>query len=155
MNKIKLLQIKEYIMNEPMTSKIYIGTDSTTRKKNNAWVADFYTVVVIHKNGRNGCKIFGETTTEMDYNYNKKKPTYRLMQEVYKASEIYLELAEVIGEREVEIHLDLNPNKKYASSLVIEQAIGYIKGTCNVVPMVKPEAFAASYAADRLGRAAL
>jgi predicted RNase H-related nuclease YkuK (DUF458 family) len=74
------------------------------------------------------------------------------MQEVYKASETYLQLAEVIGDREVQIHLDLNPNKKYASSVVIEQAIGYIKGTCNVIPMVKPEAFAASYAADRLGR---
>jgi predicted RNase H-related nuclease YkuK (DUF458 family) len=33
---------------------------------------------------------------------------------------------------------------------VIQQAVGYIKGTCNVIPMVKPNAFAASYAADRL-----
>ena len=32
---------------------------------------------------------------------------------------------------------------------VVAQAIGYIRGTCNVIPMVKPEAFAASYAADR------
>lgn len=155
MKKLNLLKIKEYIMNEPMSSKIYIGTDSTTRKKNGEWVADFYTVVVIHKNGCNGCKIFGDISSEKDYNYNKKKPTFRLMQEVYKASEVYLALADVIGDREVEIHLDLNPNKKYASSLVIEQAIGYIRGTCNVIPMVKPEAFAASYAADRLGRAAL
>ena len=155
MKKINLIKIKEYIENEPITSKIYIGTDSTTRKRNGTWVADFYTVVVIHKNGHNGCKIFGEITSEKDFNYNKKKPTFRLMQEVYKASETYLELADVIGDREVEIHLDLNPNKKYASSLVIEQAIGYIKGTCNVIPLVYPEAFAASYAADRLGRAAL
>jgi predicted RNase H-related nuclease YkuK (DUF458 family) len=33
---------------------------------------------------------------------------------------------------------------------VIQEAIGYIRGTCNVIPLVKPEAFAASYAADRL-----
>jgi predicted RNase H-related nuclease YkuK (DUF458 family) len=32
---------------------------------------------------------------------------------------------------------------------VINEAIGYIRGTCNVIPMVKPRAFAASYAADR------
>jgi len=153
MKKILLQQIKDYIAKEPLTSKIYIGTDSTTRKlKSGTWQASFYTVVVIHKNGRNGCKIFGETTKEVDYNFNKKKPTFRLMQEVYKASETYLELADVIGEREVEIHLDLNPDKKYASSLVIDQAIGYIRGTCNVIPLVKPEAFAASYCADRLGR---
>jgi hypothetical protein len=33
---------------------------------------------------------------------------------------------------------------------VLSQAIGYIKGTCNVIPLVKPQAFAASYCADRL-----
>jgi predicted RNase H-related nuclease YkuK (DUF458 family) len=38
----------------------------------------------------------------------------------------------------------------HASSCVVQQAIGYIRGTCNVIPMVKPQAFAASYAADRL-----
>jgi predicted RNase H-related nuclease YkuK (DUF458 family) len=32
---------------------------------------------------------------------------------------------------------------------VISQAVGYIKGVCNVIPFVKPDAFAASYAADR------
>lgn len=142
-------------MNEPQESKIYIGTDSTTHKtKDGSWIATFYTVVVIHKNGKNGCKIFGEVETEKDYNYNKKKPTFRLMQEVYKASACYLKLADVIGSRDCEIHLDLNPSKKYASSLVINEAIAYIRGTCNIIPMVKPDAFAASYAADRIGRVA-
>jgi len=45
--------------------------------------------------------------------------------------------------------LDINPDEQYGSSCVISQAVGYIKGTCNVIPFVKPEAFAASYAADR------
>jgi predicted RNase H-related nuclease YkuK (DUF458 family) len=31
----------------------------------------------------------------------------------------------------------------------MNEAIGYIRGTCNVIPMIKPKAFAASYAADR------
>jgi predicted RNase H-related nuclease YkuK (DUF458 family) len=55
-----------------------------------------------------------------------------------------------LEDRYVEVHLDINPDEKYGSSCVVQQAIGYIKGTCNVVPMVKPRAFAASYAADRL-----
>jgi predicted RNase H-related nuclease YkuK (DUF458 family) len=50
----------------------------------------------------------------------------------------------------VEVHLDINPDEQHGSSCVISQAVGYIKGTCNVVPFVKPQAFAASYAADRL-----
>ena len=36
--------------------------------------------------------------------------------------------------------------------LKLQQAIGYIKGTCNVTPMVKPDAPAASFCADRLKR---
>ncbi len=152
MKEITLEKIRNFIDKEPLESRIYIGVDSTVRKKHGKWFADFYTVVVIHKNGCNGCKIFGEIETEQDFSPNKKKPTYRLMQEVFKASSAYLELADVIGDRQFEIHLDINPDKKYASNLIIEQAIGYIRGTCNVIPMVKPDAFAASYCADRLGR---
>ena len=63
---------------------------------------------------------------------------------------MYMDLAEAIGDRHCEVHLDINPNILYASSAVVQQAIGYIRGTCNVTPMIKPEAFAASYAADRL-----
>ena len=45
--------------------------------------------------------------------------------------------------------LDINPDEIHGSSCVVQQAIGYIRGTCNVVPLVKPQAFAASYCADR------
>jgi hypothetical protein len=72
------------------------------------------------------------------------------MNEAYKVAELYHKIVDVIGEKEVQIHLDINPDVRYNSSIVIQQAVGYIKGTCNVVPMVKPNAFAASYAADRL-----
>ena len=60
---------------------------------------------------------------------------------------------EVLEGRDVEVHLDINPDEQYGSSCVIQQAVGYIKGVCNVIPMVKPDAFAASYAADRLKHA--
>ena len=53
-------------------------------------------------------------------------------------------------DRHVEVHLDINPNELFGSSCVVQQAIGYIRGTCNLTPQVKPNAFAASYAADRL-----
>ena len=72
------------------------------------------------------------------------------MNEVYKVSEMFQKLAEVLEDRYVEVHLDINPDEMYGSSCVVQQAIGYIRGTCNVIPLVKPRAFAASYAADRL-----
>ena len=72
------------------------------------------------------------------------------MNEVYKVAELYQKLADVIGDREVQIHLDINPSETYNSSIVIQQAVGYIRGVCHLEPKVKPQAFAASYAADRL-----
>jgi predicted RNase H-related nuclease YkuK (DUF458 family) len=71
------------------------------------------------------------------------------MNEFYKVSEMFQKLAEVLEDRYVEVHLDINPDEMYGSSCVVQQAIGYIRGTCNVIPLVKPRAFAASYAADR------
>jgi len=74
----------------------------------------------------------------------------RLMNETFKIADLYMKLSEVLEDRHVEIHLDINPDEHYGSSCVINEATGYIRGMCNVVPMVKPHAFAASYAADRL-----
>ncbi len=150
MNFNQLQEIKNFIIAQSPTTKIYIGCDSEAYKRKGQNMADYYLVVVVHINGRNGCKIFGDKITEKDYSIDKRKPTYRLMNEVYKASNLYLELAEAIGDREVEIHLDLNPDKRYASNLVLEQAIGYIKGTCNVIPLVKPESWVATHVADRM-----
>jgi predicted RNase H-related nuclease YkuK (DUF458 family) len=72
------------------------------------------------------------------------------MNEVYKVSQLYMDLAEAIGDRHSEVHLDINPNIIHGSSCVVQQAIGYVRGVCNITPRVKPDAFAASYAADRL-----
>lgn len=154
MKKFNFGEIKEFIDQQSDASRIYIGCDSVSYKRKGKWFADYYKVVVVHIDGSRGCKIFGEVTTEVDYNTNKKKPTYRLMNECYKVAELYLTLADLTG-RDIEVHLDLNPKKKYASNLIVEQAIGYIRGTCNVIPLVKPNAFAASYAADRLLRVKL
>ena len=70
------------------------------------------------------------------------------MTEVYKVSQLYLELSALIA-NDIDVHLDINPDENFGSSCVISEAVGYIRGTCNVIPFVKPEAFAASYAADR------
>lgn len=150
MDDLKLQQIKDYISAASDSSKVYIGCDSEMFIKNKQRYATFYTVVVIHINQRNGCKIFGDKSIEIDYGKNRKKPSYRLMQEVYKASAMYLSIADVLGDKEVEIHLDINTERRHASSVILEQAIGYVKGTCNIIPMVKPNSWAASHAADRL-----
>jgi len=150
MKKIDFQEVKAFIEKQSPSTKIYIGADSERFRLDGKWYADYTLAVVIHIDGCHGCKIFGEVQRELDFDQKKSKPAMRLMNEVYKVSELFQNLADVLEDRYVEVHLDINPNEMYGSSCVIQQAIGYIKGTCNVMPMVKPRAFAASYAADRM-----
>ncbi len=164
MSRIDPDEIAAFLKTVDSSTKIYMGVDSqvfsrskkdpVTGKITKAWYADYYMVVAVHKNGNNGCKLFYEKVTEPDYSSDRKKPTYRLMQEAFKVAELCAKIRHVIDDYEFEIHLDLNPNKKYASSSVISQAIGYIKGSCNVIPLVKPDGWCATHCADRLVRTA-
>jgi len=150
MRKINIAEVKAFIEAQSLETKIYIGADSERYKRDGKWYADYTLAIVVHIDGRHGCKIFGEVQTEIDYDSKAQRPSMRLMTEVHKVADLYHLIEDCIGEREVEIHLDINPDLRHNSSIVIQQAVGYIKGTCNVVPMVKPNAFAASYCADRL-----
>lgn len=150
MIKFHLEQVREAISTSSPETKIYIGTDSERFRIKGLWYADYTTAIVVHKNGNQGARVFGQVIRERDFDQKKDRPAFRLMSEVYKAAEMYMALADSIGDRYFEVHLDINPDEKYGSSCVLSQAVGYIHGTCHITPMVKPAAFAASYAADRL-----
>ncbi len=151
MRTLDLDEVRDFILNTSETTKIYIGSDSARfRDKSEVQHAEYATVIVVHYDGNRGCKVFGQMTTERDYDQKKDRPRVRLMNEVMKTAQMYVDLEEAIGDRHVEIHLDINPDEKHGSSCVISEAVGYIKGYCNVIPFVKPQAFAASIAADRL-----
>ena len=150
MKQLDLNAVRDFIQAQSLETKVYIGGDSRRFRKNGVWHAEYTMAIVVHIDGNHGCKIFGESSVEVDYDQKRNRPSMRLMNEVYKISELYLKLHEVLEDREVAVHLDINPNEMHGSSCVVQQAIGYIRGTCNVVPMVKPNAWAASYAADRL-----
>jgi len=149
MKKINIDEVKAFIEAQTPETKIYLGCDSERLRIDGEWYADYILAIVVHINGNNGCKLFGEVQRERVWDSKPGKPAMRLMTEVYKVSGLYLKLAEVLEGRDVQVHLDINPDEHYGSSCVISQAVGYIKGTCNVIPFVKPQAFAASYAADR------
>lgn len=146
---INIDEVRDFIMAQSPETKVYIGGDSERFLLGKDWYADYTLVVVVHINGNNGCKIFGEVQREPDWDQKRDRPRMRLMNEVYKIADLYMKLHDVLEDRDVQVHLDINPDEMYGSSCVINEAVGYIKGMCNVVPMVKPKAFAASYAADR------
>jgi uncharacterized protein len=142
-------EVRTFITNSSETSKIYIGSDSIRFKKNDIWYAEYATVVVIHKDGNKGGKIFGRLDIERDFDQKKDKPKNRMMNEAIRAAQLYLELEEAIEYRDCEIHLDVNPDEKHGSNVALKEAIGYVRSMTNVTPMVKPNAWCASFAADR------
>lgn len=146
---LNLEEVVDFITSQSPESKIYIGSDSERFTVDDIWYADYITVVVVHINGKNGCKVFGQVVRERDYDQRQDRPMMRMMTEAIKTAEVYLKLAEHIGDRAVEIHLDINGDEAHGSSCAVQQAVGYIRGTCNIIPMIKPRAWAASCAADR------
>jgi predicted RNase H-related nuclease YkuK (DUF458 family) len=46
--------------------------------------------------------------------------------------------------------LDINPDIRFGSSVACKEAIGYIRGTCMMEPVVKPHSWAGSNVADNL-----
>ena len=150
--KIDVQEVTDFINAQGPMTRVYLGADSVRFKINRVWWAEYTVAVVVHRDGRHGCKIFGDITRERDYDQRADRPSMRLMNEVYRVSEMFQRLAPALEHREVEVHLDINPSEMAGSNCVIQQAIGYIRGTCNVIPMVTPRAFAASYAADRIMR---
>ena len=150
MRDIDVDEVRAFIEAQGPATKIYIGCDSERFAIGKDWYADYTLAVVVHINGNNGCKLFGEVQRERDWDQKQDRPRMRLMNEVYKIADLFQKLKDVLEGRELEVHLDINPDEVYGSSCVVNEAIGYIRGMCNVIPMVKPNAFAATNAADRL-----
>lgn len=147
--KLNIKEVAGFINQQGPDTKIYLGADSERILSDGKYVVDYMLVVVVHINGRNGAKVFGEVQREPAHDKNLSKPKTRLITEVYKVAQLYLELEPLIA-HDMSIHLDLNPDVMHGSSCVISEAIGYIKGVCGIDPKVKPEAWAASICADRL-----
>lgn len=148
--KMNIDEVKEFISKQSPETKIYLGADSERVNVGGVWWTDYLLAVVVHIDGQHGCKVFGDIQRERDYDKNLSKPRMRLFSEVVKIAEMYHKLEDVLVDRDIQIHLDLNPNEMFGSSCVISEAIGYIKGVCGIEPKVKPHSWAASICADRI-----
>jgi predicted RNase H-related nuclease YkuK (DUF458 family) len=141
-------EAKQAIIDSSPQSSVYIGCDSIRYKKKNQWYAKYSTVVILHMDSKKGCRLFHESIDMPDYGNLKQ----RLMTEVQLAVATASEIIEVIGERHMEIHLDLNPSPNHKSNVAVKEAIGWVRGSFGFDPMIKPESFAATHAADHAVR---
>lgn len=82
--KFDIEEVREFISNTSPSTKIYIGSDSECYFSSGEWFAKYTVAIVIHYDGSRGCKIFGEFTSERNFDKRKNRPTYRLMNEVLR-----------------------------------------------------------------------
>lgn len=138
---------KQAIRESSASSSVYIGCDSVRFKKDNIWYAKHATVVVVHRDSRHGCQIFYDSVTMRDYGSLKD----RLLNEVNFAIMAATDVVEVLGNRHLEVHLDLNGDPKHKSNIAVKEAVGWVMGM-GFHPVIKPDGWAATHAADHCAR---
>lgn len=129
-------------------TKVYLGCDSVRYFKGGRAHGRYATVAIVHMNGKNGCRIFSNVSYEPDYDLKKDRPKMRMLNEVRKVCELYIQLAPFIDEFDVEIHLDINTDPKHGSNCAASEAAGYVLGVTGIQPKLKPDSWAASFGAD-------
>lgn len=139
---------REIIKYSSPESSVYIGCDSKVFKANNRWFAKYTTVIVIHRDSKHGAQVFHYSETQPDF----KNIVTRMVTEAQYAIDVFEAIADVLDGRHCEIHLDINADPKHKSNDAAQQAMGYVLGVTGLKPKIKPEAFAASYAADHCVR---
>lgn len=133
-------------------TKIYLGCDSVRYFKNKKSYARFATVAIVHKDGNKGCKIFSNISKEPDYDLKANRPKMRMMHEVQKVCQMYVQIAPLVDEFDIEIHLDINTDPKHGSNCAANEAAGYVMGMTGIEPKLKPESWAASFGADGVAK---
>jgi uncharacterized protein len=146
--QMQIEDLVDLLCNVGPETKVYLGCDSVRYiKKGRQW-ARFATVCIVHKNGKNGCRIFSNVSHEADYDMKPSRPKMRMMKEVQKVCELYTQIGPFIDEFNVEIHLDINTDPKHGSNCAASEAAGYVLGMTGIEPKLKPESWAASFGAD-------
>ena len=136
-------EVRKIIKESPITSAVYIGCDSRRFRHMKRWFAAYSAVVVIHQESSKGCRVFHSHDVQLDYGDVRT----RMINEVNYAVQMASDIADVVGDRKFEIHLDINPDPVHASNKAMTQAVGYVKGM-GYIPRIKPNAPIASTAAD-------
>lgn len=139
----QIVNVVEYLkakLEESPDAEIYIGCDSQVHGKQITYAI----VIVLHRRGLGGHVIYNK-----EIEYTRRDMTSRLWREV----ELSLEVAEYLLENGVKkakyIDIDVNPDRKYKSNILLASALGLVSWK-GFEGRIKPFALAASRVADKL-----
>ncbi|HIQ49456.1 MAG TPA: hypothetical protein EYH58_07515 [Aquifex aeolicus] len=132
-------EVRDFIKKTDKDTSIYVGCDSRQQKEKTVFV----TVIVVHLSSKHRAKVFWKVEKTQKIISLRQ----RLMEEVSRAVYHALLIADVVENRHFEVHLDINPDESRASSVILKEAVGYVLAQ-GLKPVLKPDAIAASCAAD-------
>ena len=122
-------------------SLVYVGSDSFKEQLYCAFVV----TICIHNPGHGGryyyCR-FKQLSKSI------KTMRTRLFQEATEAINVALEIMQEIPQLNIEVHLDVNKDKRHASGEVTDQVVGYAQAM-GLRYKIKPDAWASSGIADK------
>ena len=131
----------KYLRDNPKVS-LYIGTDAKRRKRKH-----MYITTVCFRHPCNGVHVICKKQTvpnkEIHGIFDK------LWREVVMTVDVLNDMLLYIPKEKITVDLDYSVIKKYESNKVHDSAVGWVKGL-GVNVRSKPNAWAASYAADYL-----
>lgn len=123
--------------------KVYIGSDSFIYKK----YCVLSSVICLHgAEGQSGGVYFYKRDNLPKNDY----PTLqrRILEEATQSIQLAFGISENVPDAKLELHLDINSDKRAASNKLVENITGYVKASgfnCKI----KPDAWAASTIADK------
>ena len=138
-------------------TKIAVGTDSLEHKRTVVYAT---IIALFHPSIDKAGVITYHKGAHLIYTKKKVKGKIDMWNRLWNEVEMTREVAEFIGEdvlnsngwdKEVEIHLDINPDEKWDSNKLFASAVGMFEGLGYSV-VVKPYGWVASSAADVLCR---
>lgn len=133
--------IEEYIEESDGDTDVYVGTDSQVHSSYTRYV----TVVCLHDNQYGGAHV-------IYHSRNAHRPEKELFNRLWEEVVATVEVANRIRQEtniEVKTHFDINPSEEYRSHVTYKAARGFAENA-GFPFRVKPEAWAATCAADRL-----
>ena len=138
--RVSLNHIISYIKSQEEKSKIHVGCDSHFVKNKCVYAI----VIAVCNAGRGGRYFFARKKFERKKFKNMK---LRLLNEVQECLALADLIASETTRTDIRVHLDINPNKLYKSSVVFTSATSWVKSQ-GYECIVKPDAWASSCLAD-------
>ena len=124
--------------------EIHIGCDS--HKRRNQYV--FAIVIAAYIKNRGGIFFFHRKRSRDTCLSNLRT---RLMKEVELAIKLAGEIQNHFPNKEITVHLDVNPKREYPSYIVLQNAVSWVRA-CGYEALVKPNAWASSDLADAFAK---